>query len=134
MDTHTKTYSILRDIRKRSKVTSNLLKETLQNPGRGLRKITAGTVKDPITGTAILATQLQPLPGVGTATIAATPALAATSKTILPKSTQRKLRQTSKEIMSDQGKTRASRFGQKLEYHTNKSLMSLSNLASKFPM
>lgn len=134
MDTRIKTYSLLRDIRKRSKVTSNLLKETLQNPGRGLRKITAGTVKDPITGTVILATQIQPIPGVGTATIAASRRLAATSKKILPKSTQRKLRQTSKEIMSDQGKIRASRFGQKLEYHTNKSLMELSNLASKFPM
>ena len=134
MDTHTKTYSLLRDIRKRSKVASNLIKETIQNPGHGLRKITAGTVKDPITGTALLATRLQPIPGVGTATMAAAPALAATSKRIQPKSTQRKLRQTSKEIMSDQGKTRASRFGQKLEYHTNKSLMSLSNLASKFPM
>lgn len=134
MDIHTKTYSLPRDIRRRSKVTSNLLKETLRNPGRGLRKITAGTVKDPITGAAVLATQFQPIPGIGTATIAAAPALAATSKTILPKSTQRKLRQTSKEIMSDQGKTRASRFGQKLEYHTNKSLMALSDLASKFPI
>lgn len=134
MDIHTKTYSLLRDIRRRSKVTSSLLKETLRNPGRGLRKITAGTVKDPITGTAVLATNFQPIPGVGTATIAAAPALAVTSKTVLPKSTQRKLRQTSKEIMSDQGKTRASRFGQKLEYHTNKSLMALSDLASKFPM
>ena len=134
MDTHTKTYSLLRDIRRRSKVTSNLLKETLQNPGRGLRKITAGTVKDPITGTAVLATQLQPVPGVGTATIAAAPALAATSKTILPKSTQRKLRQTSKEIMSDQGKTRASRIGRGIKYYTNKSLMNMSDIAQKFPI
>lgn len=131
MDTHTKTYSLLRDITKKSKVASNLIKETIQNPGHGLRKITAGTVKDPITGAGLLASRLQPIPGVG---IAAAPFLAATSKRVLPKSTQRKLRQTSKEIMSDQGKTRASRFGQKLEYHTNKSLMSLSNLASKFPM
>lgn len=106
----------------------------MSNPGHGLRKITAGVVKDPITGTSVLATQLAPIPGAGTATMAASPLLSAGSKRILSKGTQKKLRETSRNIMSDTGKTAASRFGRKLEYHTNKALMGLSKVAQNIPL
>lgn len=69
MDTPIKTFSVMSDLKRRSGVIKNLAKETMSNPGHGLRKITAGVVKDPITGTSVLATQLAPVPGVGTATI-----------------------------------------------------------------
>ena len=134
MDTHIKTFSVLHDLKRRSGVIKKLAKETVNNPGHGLRKITAGVVKDPITGTSVLATQLAPIPGAGTATMAATPLLSAGSKRILPKSTQKKLRETSKNIMSDTGKTAASRFGRKLEYHTNKTLLGLSKAAQNIPL
>ena len=136
MDTPTKqkTYSVMRDLKRRSGVLTNLIKETTKNPGRGLRKITAGTVKDPITGTVIIGSQLAPIPGVGTATMAVTPKLAAVSKTVLSPGTQKKLRTTAKNMMSDNGATRASRIGRGIEYYTNKSLMKMSDIAQKFPI
>lgn len=135
MDTHIKTFSVLHDLKRRSGVIKKLAKETVQNPGHGIRKITAGVVKDPITGTSVLATQLAPIPGVGTATMGASPLLSAGSKRILSKgTTQKKLRETSKNIMSDTGKTAASRFGRKLEYHTNKALLGLSKAAQNIPL
>lgn len=134
MDTRTKAFSIMHDLKRRSGVIKNLIKETTHNPGRGLRKITAGTVKDPITGATVLAGQIQPIPGIGTATLAATPVLGASSKKLLSPKTRKKLRETSKNIMDNSGKTAASRFGKKLEYHTNNALMGLSKFAQNIPL
>lgn len=136
MDTPTKqkTYSAMRDLKKRSGVITNIIRETTKNPGRGLRKITAGTVKDPITGTAIIGSQLVPIPGVGIATIAASPKISAASRKVLSPDTQKKLRTKAKNIMSDNGATRASRIGRGIEYYTNKSLMKMSDIAQKFPI
>lgn len=134
MDTPIKTFSVMSDFKRRSGVIKNLAKETMSNPGHGLRKITAGVVKDPITGTSVLATRLAPIPGASIATMAATPLLSAGSKKILSKGAQKKLRETSRNIMSDTGKTAASRFGRKLEYHTNKALMGLSKVAQNIPL
>lgn len=134
MDTHIKTFLVFHDLKRRSGVIEKLAKETISNPGHGIRKMTAGVVKDPITGTSVLATRLAPISGVGTATMAASPLISAGSKQILPKSTQKKLRETSRDIMSDTGKTAASRFGRKLEYHTNKALLGLSKAAQNIPL
>lgn len=134
MDTHTKTFSVMSDLKRRSGVIKKLAKETVSNPGHGLRKITAGVVKDPITGTTNLAAKFAPFPGAGIAAMAATPLLSAGSRKILSKGTQKKLRKTSRNIMSDTGKTAASRFGRKLEYHTNRTLMGLSKVAQNIPL
>lgn len=134
MDTRIKTFSVLHDLKRQSGVMKKLAEETVQNPGHGLRKITAGVVKDPITGTAVLATKLAPIPGSGITTMAATPLLSAGSRKILPKGTLKKLRETSRNIMNDTGKTAASRFGRKLEYHTNRTLMGLSKVAQNIPL
>lgn len=134
MDTPIKTYSIMHDLKRRSGVISKLAKETLKNPGHGIRKITAGVVKDPVAGGAVLAGQIAPIPAAGTIAMAASPALSAGGKRILTPQAQRRLRTTAKNIMDESGKTAASRFGRKLEYHTNKSILGLSKLAQHMPL
>lgn len=134
MDTPTKTYSVMRDLKRRSGVITNLIKETTKNPGRGLRKITAGTVKDPITGTVIIGSRLAPIPGVGTVTMATAHQISAASRKVLSPGAQKKLRTTAKNMMSDNRATRASRIGRGIEYYTNKSLMKMSDIAQKFPI
>lgn len=133
MGTHTRIYSFLRNGKRKGRVILNLLKETVNNPGHGIRKVTAGAVKNPVKSGVLLSTSAIPVPGLGPA-VASTPILSRAQKKVLSPNKQKKFRNMSREILSDSGKTKASRFGQKLEYHTNNSLMKLSDIASKFPI
>ena len=122
----------VKNILRQSKVLSNFAKESVNNPGKGLRKLTAGYVKDPVVGTVGIASSAIPVPGAQPASLALTPAISAGSKQLTPKPIRKKLRETSKEILSNDGRTKASKIGQKIEYHTNKSLMNLSEIAKYF--
>lgn len=122
----------VKNLLRRSKVLSNLAKETMNNPGRGLRKLIAGNVKDPLVGTVGTLAAITPVPGAQPVSLALTPAISAGSKRILPKHIRKKFREKSKEILSNDGKSVASRIGQSIEHHTNKSLMNLSEIAKYF--
>lgn len=132
--TKQKTYSVLHNMKRTAEVFGKLVKESAKNPGRVARKLTAGYVKDPITSTANVAANMTPIPGIGKLALASTPMVSSASSKVIPRKARRVLRRTSRNIMSESGATKASRLGQKIEYHTNKGLLNLSQLSKYLPM
>lgn len=126
--------SFLRGLKRQGKVYMNLAKKAMHNPGHVLRKTAAGVTKDPINGAVQVTARVQPIPQVGNVTMALSPQISKVSKKTIPLNTRKKLRKTSKEIMSDSGKTKASRFGRNLEYRTNDALIKASNIAQMIPI
>ena len=104
-----------------------------KNPGKAVRRATAGTIINPAltaaeAGDIALATSVPVYNAVPLNLKMATPFVQGYTKT--PESVQR----IGRNMMRNNGSSRASRIGQKIEYYTNKPLLALSNMGSQLPM